>query len=159
MAQYVFSPDAVLRYRFPTHTNDLIMDRKQAATSEAFFVVLEPGEAPPLHVHRDAEQVFYVLRGSGELRVVADGDERFPLRPGDFVRTPPGVHHAVTCTGSEPFVYLSIDCFVAGPSEAEPTWDSHVEVMCRENGWDLEAVRHGPIDATSYLTAEQALPR
>ena len=59
MTQYVFDPRQVIRYRYPTHTNDLIMDREQATAAEAFFVVLEPGEAPPVHVHDDAEQVFY----------------------------------------------------------------------------------------------------
>ena len=63
MTQYVFDTRQVVRYRFPTHTNDLIMDRRDAAASEAFFVVLEPGEAPPLHVHEGVEQVFYILEG------------------------------------------------------------------------------------------------
>ena len=45
---YVFHTNETVRYRFPTHTNDLIMDRSQAETSEAFLVILEPGEAPPL---------------------------------------------------------------------------------------------------------------
>jgi quercetin dioxygenase-like cupin family protein len=58
--RYVFSTAQTVRYRFPTHVNDLVMDRAEAETSEAFLVVLEPGEAPPLHVHDDTEQVFYV---------------------------------------------------------------------------------------------------
>src|SRR5690242_10392160 len=63
--RYVFSTNDTIRYRFPTHTNDLVMDRSEAETSEAFMVVLEPGEAPPLHQHDDTEQVFYVVRGTG----------------------------------------------------------------------------------------------
>jgi hypothetical protein len=59
VTQYVFDARKVVRYRFPTHTNDLIMDRREASASEAFFVILEPGEAPPVHVHEDAEQVFF----------------------------------------------------------------------------------------------------
>src|SRR5438876_6798561 len=51
LPQYVFDTRQAIRYRFPTHTNDLIMDRRDAAASEAFFVSLEPGDAPPLHVH------------------------------------------------------------------------------------------------------------
>lgn len=73
MTQYVFDPRQVIRYRFPTHTNDLIMDRQHAAAAEAFFVILEPGEAPPIYVHEDAEQVFFILEakaswGSGRRR-------------------------------------------------------------------------------------------
>ena len=145
MTQYVFDSRRALRYRFPTHTNDLIMDRKDAAASEAFFVVLEPGEAPPLHVHEGVEQVFYILEGEGLLTIGKDRQETFPVRAGDFVRTPPGIHHAIRCTGPTRFVYLSIDCFVAGPPADEPTWDSHVRVMCAEHGWDFDAIQLGPV--------------
>lgn len=158
MTKYVFDTRQVIRYRFPTHTNDLIMDRKDAAASEAFFVVLEPGEAPPLHVHRDAEQVFFILAGEAELTVGEVDQETFPLHVGNFVRTPPGTHHAVRCSGSDPFVYLSIDCFTDGRSTAEPTWDSHVQVMCAENGWDFDAVRLGPIGGDDHLSPRALAP-
>ena len=61
--QYVFPTSKTIHYRFPTHVNDLVIDRADAAASEVFVVVLEPGEAPPLHVHHDTEQIFYVLEG------------------------------------------------------------------------------------------------
>lgn len=154
MTQYVFDSRRALRYRFPTHTNDLIMDRKDAQASEAFFVVLEPGEAPPLHVHPDAEQVFFILEGEGELTVGQVDRQSFPVRPGDFVRTPPGTWHAVRCTGSDPFVYLSIDCFTEGRPPTEPTWDEHVREMCRLNGWDFDAVRLGPIEGSNHLSRD-----
>jgi quercetin dioxygenase-like cupin family protein len=145
VTQYVFDSRQAVRYRYPTHTNDLIMDRSQASASEAFFVILEPGEAPPIHVHPDAEQVFFILEGEGEMGVGADAAETHPLKAGDFVRTPPGVPHSVRCLGTSRFVYLSIDCFVAGPDPAEPTWDSHVRQMCKDNGWEFDAVKQGAI--------------
>jgi mannose-6-phosphate isomerase-like protein (cupin superfamily) len=147
LAQYVFDTRRTVRYRFPTHTNDLIMDRRDAVASEAFFVILEPGEAPPLHVHDDAEQVFYILEGEGRMTVGREAPETVELRVGDFVRTPPGTPHAVLATGASRFVYLSIDCFTAGPPSGEPTWDRHVRVMCAEHGWDFDAVRLGPVDS------------
>jgi len=149
--RYVFDTREVVRYRFPTHTNDLIMDRREAAASEAFFVILEPGEAPPLHVHEDAEQVFFILEGEAELRIGRDASETFAIGVGDFVRTPPGTWHSVRCTGASRFVYLSIDCFTAGPPAAEPTWDSHVRAMCALNGWDFDAVRLGAVDTGSKI--------
>ncbi len=145
MTQYVFDPREAIRYRYPTHTNDLIMDRAQGSAAEAFFVILEPGEAPPIHVHQDAEQVFFILEGEGELGVGPGATDKHPLKVGDFVRTPPGVPHSVRCTGPSRFVYLSIDCFVAGPDPAEPTWDSHVHQMCKDNGWDFDAVKLGAV--------------
>ncbi len=155
MTRYVFDSKDVVRYRFPTHTNDLIMDRADASAAEAFFVILEPGEAPPIHVHPDAEQLFFVLEGAGELGIGPDATERYPLKPGDFVRTPPGTPHSVRCPGPERFVYLSIDCFVAGPDPAEPTWDRHVQAMCELNGWDFDAVKLGRIDGEAHVPGER----
>jgi mannose-6-phosphate isomerase-like protein (cupin superfamily) len=140
-SKYVFPTKETVHYRFPTHTNDLIMDRSQAETSEAFMVILEPGEAPPLHIHRDTEQVFYVISGTGELQVSVnerdDPGRRFPVAASDLVRIPPGTWHRIFCRGEAPLVYLSIDCFVGGRPAAEPTWESHVRVMCEINGWDF----------------------
>lgn len=150
MTQYVFDPRAVIRYRFPTHTNDMIMAREEASASEAFFVILESGEAPPIHVHEDAEQVFYIIEGVGELGIGPDATERYPLKVGDFVRTPPGIPHAVRATGPDRLVYLSIDCFTGGPPAAEPTWDRHVQAMCDLNGWEFDRVKLGAIEGETY---------
>jgi mannose-6-phosphate isomerase-like protein (cupin superfamily) len=139
--RYVFSTNETIRYRFPTHTNDLVMDRSEAETSEAFMVVLEPGEAPPLHKHDDTEQVFFVVRGAGTLFIGSGQGEQFPVNPGDLVRIPRNALHRIRCHGAEPLVYLSIDCFVEGRPLAEPTWESHVRVMCEQNGWDFDRVR------------------
>ena len=78
--RYVFSTEAPKRYRFPTHVNDLVMDRAEATTSEVFLVELAPGEAPPLHIHHDMEQIFYVLRGRGRLEI-GETDETFEVNP------------------------------------------------------------------------------
>ncbi|MFN8519116.1 MAG: cupin domain-containing protein [Chloroflexota bacterium] len=146
MTQYVFHPDDAIRYRFPTHTNDLITDRADGAASEAFFVVLEPGETVPIHQHVGVEQVWFVLEGEGDARFGPDAAESHPIRPGDYVRTPPETFHSTRCVGDRRLVYLSIDCFVAGPPPDEPTWDSHVDVMCATNGWDRDSVRHGRVE-------------
>jgi mannose-6-phosphate isomerase-like protein (cupin superfamily) len=142
--KYVFDTAETVRYRFPTHTNDLVLDRADAETSEAFLVVLEPGEAPPLHVHHDTEQIFYVISGEGELQVGAGERDApapgFPVRPTNLVRIPPHAWHRIFCRGDRPLVYLSVDCFLAGRPKDEPTWESHVRVMCANNGWDFDSV-------------------
>ncbi len=38
----VFSAGDTVRYRFPTPTNELVMDRAEAETSEAFMLALGP---------------------------------------------------------------------------------------------------------------------
>jgi len=139
--KYVFSTRKTIRYRFPTHTNDLVMDRSEAEVSEAFLVVLEPKEAPPLHVHEDTEQIFYILRGAGTLHIEAGTPRRFRVKAGDLVRIPPRTLHRIRCSGKQELVYLSVDCFPGGRPKAEPTWESHVRVMCARNGWDFDKVR------------------
>jgi quercetin dioxygenase-like cupin family protein len=45
---------------------------------------------PPLQVHAEAHDAFYVLEGVLAFQI---GDEVFDLLPGDFVSAPPGVAH------------------------------------------------------------------
>ncbi len=146
MTQYVFDTRRLVRYRFPTHTNDLILDRSDATSAEAFLVRLEPGEEAPVHVHPDAEQLFYVLDGEGELAIGPERNERHALHVGDLARTPPGVPHSARCIGDRTLVYLSVDCFTAGPPPEEPTWDSHIRQLCADQGWEFDAVKLGPIE-------------
>jgi mannose-6-phosphate isomerase-like protein (cupin superfamily) len=141
--QFVFPTSKVKRYRFPTHINDLVVDRADAATSEVFVVVLHPGEAPPLHKHDDTEQIFYVLDGAGALSIGARR-RKFPVRTGDVVRIPPKTLHSIRCRGKKPLRYLAVDCFIRGRPKAEPTWDAHAHAMCRNNGWVYKKVVQGP---------------
>ena len=77
------------RYTFKTtgeHTEGrfiqlLVQDRRGAST--------------PLHVHRDADETFYVIEGEATIVV---GDERIEAKAGDFVFGPMGVPHAFVVT-------------------------------------------------------------
>ncbi|HEY4722760.1 MAG TPA: cupin domain-containing protein [Anaerolineae bacterium] len=140
MTRYVFSTTDTIRYRYPTHVNDLVIDRADAATTEVFVVVLEPGEAPPLHQHEDTEQIFYVIEGAGTL-TIGDPAQHFAVRPGDVVRVPPHTLHAIKCDGATTLRYLSVDAFVGEKPQSEPTWDSHVKTLCDQFGWDFNQVR------------------
>lgn len=136
--QFVFNTSQFKRYKFPTHINDLVVDRADAQTSEVFMVLLEPGQAPPLHQHDDTEQIFYVIEGSGVLTVGVE-DQSHSVAPGDVVRIPPSTPHSIQARDGA-LRYLAIDCFTAGRPTDEPTWDSHARVMCRNNGWNYDAV-------------------
>ena len=137
--QFVFPTSKTKRYRFPTHINDLVLDRADAQTSEVFVVVLKPGEAPPLHKHDDTEQIFYILEGTGVLRIGAK-KKKFSVKSGDVVRIPPKTLHSIQAVGKL-LRYLTIDCFLNGRPKAEPTWNAHVKILCRQQGWDYEQVR------------------
>ena len=139
--RYVFPTDDTVSYVFPTHGNDLVMDRSQATASEVFIVLLTPGQEPPLHVHHDTEQIFYVISGHGTLTIgKADDATTHRVVPGDVVRIPPGSPHSIRADGDETLRYLAVDCFPGGRPEAEPTWDAHVQVICKEHGWDYAQV-------------------
>lgn len=132
---YVFNTQHPKRYRFPTHTNYLVMDRSEAASSEVFIVELAPGEAPPLHQHDNMEQIFFILSGQGRLEVGANG-ETYAVAPGDVVRIPPATPHTIHSLGLAPLRYLAVDCFPNGRPSTEPTWDAHIRNVCQGLGWD-----------------------
>lgn len=140
MTKYVFSTAHPIRYRFPTHVNDLVIDRADAETAEVFITVLDPGESAPLHIHHDCEQIFHVIEGAGTL-YIGQEQQSFPLKPSDVAHIPPHTWHRTECNGDKPLRYLSVDCFVGGKPSAEPTWDSHVAEICKTNGWDFDKVK------------------
>ena len=49
------------------------------------------GSGPPLHIHHNADETFYVIDGQLTIYI---GDERVEAGPGDFVFGPQGVPHA-----------------------------------------------------------------
>lgn len=140
MTQYVFDTKHTIRYRFPTHINDLVLDRADAGTSEVFFTVVEPGKTSPLHVHHDTEQIYYVIEGTGTI-YIGQEEQAFPIKPGDLVRMPAHTWHRAEAPSDQTLRYLCVDCFVGGKPSAEPTWDSHVKEICRINGWDFAQVK------------------
>ncbi len=141
--KYVFDTEDASVYRFPTHANALVMDRADAVSSEVFIAIMEPGEAPPMHVHEDTEQVFYVLAGTGLLEI-RDGPQA-EVGPGHVVRIPPGTYHRIHNRADTVLRYLVVDSFPGGRPSAEPTWDSHVDAVCELNGWDRTQI--GPSKA------------
>lgn len=137
--QFVFSSENTTRYQFPTHINDLVIDRAESRFSEVFMVLINPDEAPLYHKHDDTEQVFYILEGTGIL-TVGDRREQYAVRPGDVVRIPVSTLHSIRVDSPKILKYLCVDCFGERPKE-EPTWDDHVRVVCDTNGWEFGKVK------------------
>lgn len=57
------------------------------------------GYAPPPHVHRDQDEVFYLIEGTLE---VMCGDEHWQAEPGSLVFLPRGVQHGFTAGSDGP---------------------------------------------------------
>jgi quercetin dioxygenase-like cupin family protein len=136
--KYVFETTELKRYKFPTHINDIVVDRAQASHSEVFMVIVEPGKSVHHHKHDDTEQIFYLIHGTGILSIGEEKKE-YPVKPGDVVRIPVSTWHSIRTDGDTAIMYLSIDCF-GSKTPLELTWDEHARVMCRENGWDYDKV-------------------
>jgi len=73
------------------------------------ITAVPPGKrAFPLHNHRVNEEMFFILEGSGEVRI---GGERHAVRRGDFIACPPGgpeTAHQIVNTGTTELKYLAV---------------------------------------------------
>lgn len=49
------------------------------------------------HRHPETEEIYYILEGTGEMRI---GDERQEVHPGDAIAIPPGASHELRNTGN-----------------------------------------------------------
>ena len=86
-----------------------ISDRIGAETLGYNLTLLPPGKAQcPFHCHHSAEEMFFILKGEGELRF---GERRYPMRPNDVIACPPGGHdvpHQIINTGTVTMRYLAL---------------------------------------------------
>jgi len=122
------------RYTFATHVNDVLLPREEAEAMEAFRVVIEPGRQTPAHTHDDAEQVYYVISGSGRgvFNFPDGGREEVHMLPQDIVHVPRNAEHQVFCTSEdEPLVYLCVDGFPLGKPADEQTWEQHYQAVVK----------------------------
>ena len=73
------------------------------------LTVVPPGKrAFPFHSHRAQEEMFFILEGTGEVRI---GTERFPIRGGDIIACPTGgpeTAHQIMNTGKTELRYLAV---------------------------------------------------
>jgi len=60
------------------------------------------GIRAPMHVHDDADEIFYVLEGNLTFFV---GEQRIEAAPGAFVYLPRFVHHGFQCNSTEARVF------------------------------------------------------
>jgi quercetin dioxygenase-like cupin family protein len=137
-SQFVFETTNLYRYEFPTHINDIIVDRALSQNSEVFMVIVEDGKSVHHHQHADTEQIFYMLEGTGILSI-GENKTEYAVKPGDVVRIPPSVLHSIRTNPGENIKYLCVDCFGA-QKPLEPSWDEHVRVVCKEQGYDYNEV-------------------
>ena len=73
------------------------------------LTAVPPGKrAFPFHNHRINEEMFFVVDGTGEIRI---GEAVYPIRPGDVIACPPGgkeIAHQIVNTGTIELRYLAV---------------------------------------------------
>jgi uncharacterized cupin superfamily protein len=108
------------------------------------ITIVAPGmRAFPMHNHHVNEEMFFIVSGSGELRV---GKESQPIRAGDFIACPPGgpeTAHQIINTGSEELRYLAVSTLLT-PEVVEYPDSGKFAVALRETQPDgtVRVIRH-----------------
>ncbi len=64
---------------------------------------LPVGGSTTPHYHRQTEEIYYILAGTGRMRI---GDEQRDVGPGDAIAIPPGMVHTICNTGSSALRFL-----------------------------------------------------
>jgi oxalate decarboxylase/phosphoglucose isomerase-like protein (cupin superfamily) len=78
----------------------------ESPTVSLMHVVLLPGQGHERHNHPDADEILYVLSGTGEQMV--DDDQTFEVRAGHTIWIPRAAFHSTLNTGWEPLTLLAI---------------------------------------------------
>ena len=83
-------------------------------------MIFPPGGEGPMHLHIDAEEVFYVLRGKIKVMMEKDG-EYFETILGerDCISVPPGVYRGEANVGDEDAVMMVM---IGSPKPVTPTY-------------------------------------
>ncbi|AYY13876.1 cupin domain-containing protein [Actinobacteria bacterium YIM 96077] len=81
-------------------------DTTPGATLSFGEVVLNPAKGHERHNHPTAEEVLYVLSGTGEQML--DDQEPFLVHPGDVIYVPQGMYHATFNTGWSPMRLIAL---------------------------------------------------
>ena len=62
-----------------------------------------PGKSTEEHIHPRTEEIYYVLKGKGRIRI--EGEE-CDIRPGDGIALQPGKRHKLWNTGTTDLIFL-----------------------------------------------------
>ena len=107
----------------PFTTNDgstirSLLDRSNAAVAHQSLAeaTIEAGQATLRHHHRESEEIYYLVEGSGEMEI--DG-ERARVTAGDAILIPPGAWHQIRADAEGPVRLL---CACAPPWRPDDTY-------------------------------------
>jgi len=83
---------------------ELLAHRNSSLRNQSLAeATLRKGQSTRAHFHPKAEEVYYILRGLGRIRMAGKEKE---VGPGDAIAIPAGVPHKIFHQGSEDLVFL-----------------------------------------------------
>ena len=85
----------------------ILLDEESVGAKEFALLVNEfdPGLTSKAHKHDNEEHGFYIMSGTGVIRIE---EERIEVSEGDAVFVPPGKMHEISSTGDAPLKYIVI---------------------------------------------------
>ena len=85
----------------------ILLDEESVGAKKFALLVNEfdPGLTSKAHKHDNEEHGFYIMSGTGIIRIE---DERLEVSKGDAVFVPPGKMHDISSTGDAPLKYIVI---------------------------------------------------
>jgi len=90
---------------FTTKDGSTIRELHHTDLQSLAEATLEPSQVTERHYHRATEEIYVVLKGSGELEV--DGERRH-VRPGEAALIPRGAWHTIENDGNSELRFLCI---------------------------------------------------
>ena len=90
--------------QFGPYQIEPLLSESEEAAATVYRVYVESNQTTLTSYHTIAEEFYFVLSGTGT--AILEG-QCYPLRPGDFLRLPPGTRHAFA-TLDEPLELLDI---------------------------------------------------
>ena len=86
---------------------EMINARTADSTKVSFAkLIIAPGQRSRRHYHKETEEIYYILTGSGKVIIGAEG---FEVGPGHAIFLPIGVSHQIINTGDHDLVFVCAD--------------------------------------------------
>ena len=83
---------------------ELLAERNSSIRNQSLAEAqLAPGAATTPHYHPATEEIYYILKGTAEMRIEEDVRN---VGPGDAIAIPPGSMHTIRNTGSTTLQFL-----------------------------------------------------
>ncbi len=114
----------------------VLLPRERSECVEILLERFPKDLAFPVHQHKECEQTYLVLEGTGEVTV---GSEVHRIEKGGVVYIPRLTDHCVRNVGDSELVYVVVETYPDGYLPNEPTWDSHVEALVKHYGLESKA--------------------